>query len=231
MTWYLTKTWTDPDDDVDAVQIHYMWTPVGDGAFFDGTHEVRWMTDAGGEPRRRTKVLSMPRAIWNRGGWNDDGYALHHYFEVFGRHGRWTSDTFTEEIVVRDLEFVDDYGGITNICIHWAVGDWQAPAFSPMEDPRFPAESEFASVRYYGYQDKDRYHWAKAHAAGDRSAAPVARPDVGTSWFDAAPAVPPRADVPRARAHGGVLRPRRRHQPWRVALDPSAVSRTVDGAR
>lgn len=163
MTWYLAKTWIDPDDSVDAVQIHYMWTPIGDGPYFDGTHDVRWLGDWGGEPRRRGKVLSMPRAIWKEGGWSHDGYALHHYFEVFGRHGRWTSDTFTEEIVPRDLEFVDDYGGITNICIYWAVGDWSSPTYSPMEDPRFPADSEFASVRYYSYQDKDRYHRTKAH--------------------------------------------------------------------
>src|SRR6266508_4987481 len=106
MTWYLTKTWTDPDDSVDAVQIHYMSTPIGDGPYFDGTHDARWLGDWGGEPRRRGKVLSMPRAIWRDGGWSHDGYALHHYFEVFGGHGRWTSDTFTEEIVPRDLEFV-----------------------------------------------------------------------------------------------------------------------------
>jgi hypothetical protein len=31
-----------------------------------------------------------------------------------------------------------------------------------MEDPRFPADSEFASIRYYGYWDKPRFHHAKA---------------------------------------------------------------------
>lgn len=161
MTWYLTKTWTDPDDSVDAVQIHYMWTPHGEGPFWDGGHEVRWLSDHGGG--HRVKVLSMPTAIRRDGGWSSDGFDLHHYFEVFSRNGRWTSDTFTEEIVTRDLEFVDEYGGITNICVHWGVGDWSAPAFSPMEDPRFPADSEFASIRYYGYQDKPRYHGTKSH--------------------------------------------------------------------
>lgn len=159
MTWYLKKTFDDPDDSVDAVQIHYMWTPLGHGPYWDGNHAVRWMHGKG----HREKILSMPTAVWQDGGWNADGFALHHYFEVFGRHGRWSTDTFTEDIVSRELEFYDEYGGITNICIHWAVGDWEAPAFSPMEDPRFPADSEFASVRYYAYQDKDRYHATKAH--------------------------------------------------------------------
>jgi hypothetical protein len=162
MTWYLTKTWTDPDGEVDAVQIHYMWTPVGDGPFFDGTHQTRWLADWGGLPRRRGKVLSLPRSIWTGGRWSDDGFALHHYFEVHGRHGRWTTDTVTEEIVTRDLEFVDHQGAITNICIHWAVDNWMAPTYSPMEDDRFPADGEFASVHYYGYEDKPRFHRTKA---------------------------------------------------------------------
>lgn len=166
MTWYLTKTWVDPDDSVDAVAIHYMWTPVGDGPYFDGTHAVRWLVDCGGQPRRRVKVLSMPRSIRTPGGWSDDGFALHHYFEVHGRHGRWTTDTFTEEIVARDLEFVDDHGVITNICIHWAVDTWLAPAYSPMEDPRFPDDSEFASLHYYGYEDRPRFHRMKAEMLG-----------------------------------------------------------------
>lgn len=166
MTWYLTKDWVDPDDGVEAVQIHYMWTPATEGPYFDGTHQVRWLNDLGGHPRRRAKVLPMPREIWKDGGWNDDGFALHHHFEVFGPHGQWTTDTFTEEIVARDLEFVDDHGTITNICIYWAVGDWTAPTYSPMEDPRFAFESDFTSVRYYGYEDKARYNATKAEMLG-----------------------------------------------------------------
>jgi hypothetical protein len=31
-----------------------------------------------------------------------------------------------------------------------------------MEDDRFPADGEFASVHYYGYEDKARFHREKA---------------------------------------------------------------------
>ncbi len=31
-----------------------------------------------------------------------------------------------------------------------------------MEDPRFPEDSEFASIRYYAYWDKPRFHHVKA---------------------------------------------------------------------
>jgi hypothetical protein len=69
----------------------------------------------------------------------------------------------SEDIVYRDLEYVDDGGWITNICIYWSVGDWGAPVYSPMEDPRFPVDSEFASVKYYSYWDRPRFHREKYH--------------------------------------------------------------------
>jgi hypothetical protein len=161
LSWYLQKEWVDQDDGIDMVLIHYTWTPFGRDPDWN-MHEWRPLGDGGGYPRRRTKVLTLPREVWDDS-WGGPAreYAFHHYFEVFQSGHRWTTDTFTEEIVCRDLEFVDEQGLITNICIHWAVDDWTAPVFSPMEDPRFPGDSEFTSVRYYGYQDKARYHEAK----------------------------------------------------------------------
>ena len=32
-----------------------------------------------------------------------------------------------------------------------------------MEEPRIPADSEFAATSYYSYQDKDRFHHEKYH--------------------------------------------------------------------
>ncbi|MDX1621109.1 MAG: hypothetical protein R3320_08975 [Nitriliruptorales bacterium] len=161
MGWYLAKGWEDQDDGIDMVLVHYSWSPLGHGPDWGAVHECRVLEDLGGFPRRRRKVLSMPAAVWDGGGWNPE-FALHHYFEVFQRGGQWTTQLYTEEIASRELEFYDEPGLITNICIYWGVGDFTAPVYSPMEDPRFPSDSEFTSIRYYDYQDKARYHWAKA---------------------------------------------------------------------
>jgi hypothetical protein len=163
MRWYLRKDWEDADDGIDAVVIHHTTTPRGEEPDWGRDHVWRPLLDHGGLPRRRSKVLALPTAVWSdyHGGW-DVEFLLHHYFEVYQHGARWSTPTYTEEIVSKPLEFVDPTGLITNICIHWAVGDWEAPTYSPMEEYRFPADSPFASVRYYGYQDKDRYHHEKA---------------------------------------------------------------------
>jgi hypothetical protein len=163
VSWYLRKEWVDQEDGIDLVVIHYAWTPLGHHPDWSWGHEWRPMQDAGGDPRRRVKVLTLPREVSDDSRGANREYAFHHFFEVYQNGHPWSTDTFTEEIVCRDLEFVDEHGWITNICIHWAVDDWTAPVFSPMEDPRFPMDSEFTSLRYYGYNDKPRYHEAKFH--------------------------------------------------------------------
>lgn len=161
MSWYLRKEWVDQDERLDAVLLHYTWGPVGYGPDWGSLHEWRPLMASGGH---RFKVVSMPTSVWDdrHGGWNPF-YAFHYYFEVFAGGGRWTTETFTDDIVSVELEFVDEPGLITNLCIYYAVNDWGAPSYSPMEDYRFPQDSEFTSLRYYGYQDKPRYHHAKYH--------------------------------------------------------------------
>ncbi len=164
MSWYYPKGWTDQQDGVEQVVIHYASTPPGQWPDWSWGHESRVLEDRGGYPRNRLKVLRMPREVWDmQNERNTPEYRFHHYFEVFQDGHRWTTDLFSEDIVYRDLEYVDDHGWATNICIYWSVGDWEAPVYSPMEDPRFPGNSEFRSTKYYSYWDKERFHHDKFH--------------------------------------------------------------------
>jgi hypothetical protein len=163
VSWYYPKGWTDQEDGVEQVLIHYVCTPPGQWPDWSWGHESRVLEDRGGFPRTRLKVLRMPRAVWDmEHGWDAPEYRFHHYFEVLQHGHRWTTDLFSEDIVYRDLDYVDDVGWATNICVYWSVGDWVAPVYSPMEDPRFPGDSEFRSTKYYSYWDKDRFHSAKS---------------------------------------------------------------------
>lgn len=162
MSWYLPKEWNDQDEGIDAVLLHYTFTPTGWGPDWGTHHEWRPLGDHGNGHRR--KVITMPAEVFdpNYGSWNEQ-YLFHYYFEVFAQSGRWSTELFTEEIACHHLEFIDEPGAITNICIYWAVTDWEAPVYSPMDDHRFPSDSEYTSIRYYGYQDKARFHHAKYH--------------------------------------------------------------------
>jgi hypothetical protein len=162
MSWYYPKGWTDSEAGIEQVRIHYTCTPPQQWPDWGWGHETRVLQDLGGYPRQRLKVLRMPRDVWDmQNGWPTAEYRFHYYFEVFQNGGRWTTDLISEDIVYRDLEYVDHDGWVTHICIYWAVGDWTAPVYSPMEDPRFPADSEFRSTRYYSYWDKERFHYSK----------------------------------------------------------------------
>jgi hypothetical protein len=164
VSWYYPKGWTDAEDGIEQVLIHYVCTPPTQWPDWSWGHETRVLQDLGGYPRQRLKVLRMPREIWDMdNGWPTPEYRFHYYFEVFQHGGQWTTDLFSEDIVYRDLEYVDNDGWVTNICIYWALGDWRAPVYSPMEEPRIPPDSEFQSTRYYAYRDKDRFHYEKYH--------------------------------------------------------------------
>jgi hypothetical protein len=162
MRWYLRREWMDQEDGTENVMIHYTWTLPGDWPDWARDHNSRMLQDVGGFPRQRKKILAMPGGLPDgRGGWSLE-YRFHFFFEVW-QHGRnWTTDLESEDIVYRDMDYVDAEGWITNICTYWAVYDWEAPIYSPMEDHRFPKDSEFTSERYYAYWDKDRYHYAKS---------------------------------------------------------------------
>src|SRR4030095_13315298 len=68
----------------------------------------------------------------------------------------------TRAVCTRDMESVDNEGWVTHLCVYWSVYDWQAPVYSPMEDPRFPADSEFTSERYAASWDKGPSSYAKS---------------------------------------------------------------------
>jgi hypothetical protein len=162
VSWYLPKEWVDHEDGIEGVLIHYTFSPSGGWPDWDAQHNSRVLTDLGGFPRRRGKVLSMPRRVWDGvlGGPNPE-FRLHYYFEVFQSGSAWTTDLVSEDILSREFDYVDHEGWITNICVYWGVHDWTAPVYSTMEDPRFPADSDFTSDRYYSYWDKDRFHYEK----------------------------------------------------------------------
>lgn len=120
MHWHsLEKEFFDYAADVEAVNIHYAWTPLGGVPDWEQQRVTRYMplvqTEAlrnfpsdlpsGGAtvsalPKRRKKILKLPLHVADpETGLLVDHYLLHHYFEVFqGGHRRY-SPVYTEEVV------------------------------------------------------------------------------------------------------------------------------------
>jgi hypothetical protein len=120
MSWYyLEKEFYDYAEDIEGVNIHYVWTPLGGVADWENQRATRFMplvrlpspeegnvsTPSAGSAnpspgRLRKKILKLPQRIPDtESGTLTDRYLLHHYFEIFQNGYRHYSPLYTEEIL------------------------------------------------------------------------------------------------------------------------------------
>jgi hypothetical protein len=185
INWYLKKEYWDGSDDIQSVTIHYTTAAVGQAPDWHAQHESRPMPaneelrSGVGQfskygptapkvpqirhPRLRKKVLSLPQEVWDgrTGAWTAE-YNLHYFYEVLQRGQRRYSPIHTDEIRTREVVFVIPNGEVVNgACAYWSVADWDAPQFSPTEDPRFVAtfgeEHPLRAHKFYAADDKDSF--------------------------------------------------------------------------
>jgi hypothetical protein len=102
--WYcLEKEFIDHDADIEGVNIHYVYGPVGTSPDWDEHRVTRFMPvvrGSSGDERVRRAHLRLPIEI-------DDPavsgatrhYALHYYFEIFEQGQRHYSQLYSEEVV------------------------------------------------------------------------------------------------------------------------------------
>jgi hypothetical protein len=122
MTWhYEIKEYYDYADNIEGVNIHYLWTPLGGVPDWDNQRVTRFMprvqpsvqsvseapvtlADRTGATtsRLRRKILKLPQKILDpQSNTLTNRYLLHHYFEVFQDGHRQYSPLYTEELDTR----------------------------------------------------------------------------------------------------------------------------------
>src|SRR5262249_48027225 len=155
MAFYIKKTFVDNGPGIELVNIHYTWTPVGEMPNWEAHRETRVMPRGGVLMRgmggttidesgqavqtavervelpddgTRRKIIRLPKAIPDAktGGFTEN-YAAHHYFEIFRNGQREQSPLYTEEIVSKEVEYVDFQGTLGGMCIFWSIYDWDSP--------------------------------------------------------------------------------------------------------
>lgn len=119
----LTKVWTDQAPGIQMVEIRYTWSALGETAKWDGMEETEVMLIVPNTtPKVRQAVIEPPRYFQD-----NDSFLLHHRF-MYVQDGRENiSDVFTEEIVSRPIEYLDQEGRITEVRLLWGVDSWNAP--------------------------------------------------------------------------------------------------------
>jgi len=118
MSWrYLEKEFYDYADNIEGVNIHYVWTPLASAPDWEQQRVTRFMPlvrsalaenhaaaptpepARSSRPRLRKKILKLPLCIFDpQSGLFTDRYLLHYYFEVFQDGHRYYSPLYTEEI-------------------------------------------------------------------------------------------------------------------------------------
>ena len=190
MAFYIKKTFADTEPGIELVNIHYTSTPLGELPKWEAYRETRMMPRGGVLVRGmggttldesgmavqtaterielpddgiRRKVIRLPKAIPDSAaplGFTEN-YAFHHYFEIFRNGKREQSSLYTEEMVSKEVEYIDFQGNLGGMCIFWSVYDWDAPQYQPTEEHNFIAQfgedNPYRSHKFYGTEDKENF--------------------------------------------------------------------------
>ena len=185
---YLKKEFWDTDNGIQSVLIHYTVSPLGLPANWAANAESRTMpagevlrTGVGEvakygppapavpqfvHPRLRKKVLNLPQEVWDPrlNAWTGE-YTLHYFYEILRYGQRTFTPVLTDEIRTREVVLIDPLGVISGACANWSVYDWDAPQFSPMEDPNFIAffgeDHPLRQTKFYGTVNQEAFGVAK----------------------------------------------------------------------
>lgn len=189
LAFYMKKTFVDTESGIDLVNLHYTWTPLGEMPNWEAHRETRMMprggvlvrgmggttVDESGEYVQtasqrielpddgiQRKVICLPKSVLDpTTGQYVEHYAFHHYFETFRDGRREQSLVYTEEIVSKELEYIDFQGNLGGLCIFWSIYDWDVPQYQPTEEPnviaRFGEDNPYRSHKFYGAEDKETF--------------------------------------------------------------------------
>jgi len=96
--YQVEKWFYDYADNIEAVNIHYACTPLGQVPDWNRQRTTRFLPLVGNRMRR--KLLKLPaRILDTNSGELHDRYLLHHYFEIFADGDTHYSRLYTEEVV------------------------------------------------------------------------------------------------------------------------------------
>lgn len=207
-SFYIKRSFVDPIPGIELVNIHYTWTPLGQMPNWEAHRETRVMPRGGTLVRgmggstiddhgqavqtqsetiqipddgTRRKIIKLPVQIADPvTGKYSENYLFHHYFEVFVNGKREQSPLYSEEIVSKEVEFLDYQGNLGGMCIYWSIYDWDSPQYQPTEEPNFIArygeENPYRSFKFYGCEDMEEFSRIRSEML---AALPVPRRFVG----------------------------------------------------
>jgi hypothetical protein len=131
----LSKTWVDPEPGIGNIEVRFTWTAKGGTPAFDGDEEAEVMAPLPGtEPVVRSATIEIPRYVDGA-----DSYLLHYRFALGGETMAPPGPVITEEIVAREVDYLDAAGDITEVRLLWSVDGTAAPNWTQATVEGLPA--------------------------------------------------------------------------------------------
>jgi hypothetical protein len=147
---YIKKDWVDHEDGITSVTLNMALGQLNLPADWANTETYMMMPEWGTVPLRRSWVVRLP--TWFKG---HEKYLFHYYFQIaYEDATEKVSDTFTQLVVPRMVEYIDHSGECTHIVLHWSVDGWSYPQNTELEVEGVEWGHEF-SVSQVPYRSKD----------------------------------------------------------------------------
>ena len=122
----LAKVWVDNTPNTHTVEIRYTWSKLGEPPSWNGQEEAEVMSVMPNtNPPMRLAAIEIPRYLDH-----EPNYLLHYRFGGGGEFHEGFNQDVTEEIVSREVEYVDNEGLITEVRVLWSVEGSAAPNWS-----------------------------------------------------------------------------------------------------
>ena len=172
----LAKVWVDNTPNTHTVEIRYTWSKLGEPPSWNGQEEAEVMSVMPNtNPPMRLAAIEIPRYLDH-----EPNYLLHYRFGGGGEFHEGFNQDVTEEIVSREVEYVDNEGLITEVRVLWSVGGWSAPNWSQAKLKGLKLNMLEREAR--GRRDGRRGHLRAG--ANRAAAAPLRRPNMGSQGGD-----------------------------------------------
>lgn len=164
---YLKKSWIDKNEGITKVLMHMVVGHLNKPPCWDDMDVFEMMPEWGTEPLRRSWVIRIPTHYEG-----EVKYLLHYYFVSYYEDGNeCISQTFTEQIMPKAVQFIDHSGQYSHVRLHWSAEGWSYPQNTELEFESIDWGSEY-SVSHFPYKQGDRLYERGRAAIIARTAPP-----------------------------------------------------------
>ena len=126
---YIKKDWFDQNDEIEKVTLNMVLSHLNSPANWNKTESFVMMPEWGSTPLKRSWVIKLPTHFENK-----EMYLFHYFYQTTFKDGtEKVSDTYTQMIVGKEIEYIDHSGDCTHVILHWSLADWSYPQDTELE--------------------------------------------------------------------------------------------------